>query len=81
MRVARRKAAVLVRVTRSPHADSQPRPGRGLAVDHFIGQAEIRRQLPDFKFEQTSQGLDYRDLELRREAADIVVGFGSSLTR
>jgi hypothetical protein len=31
--------------------------------------------LPDFKFEQTSQGLDHRDIESRREAADIMVGF------
>src|SRR5215831_512406 len=60
---------------RPPHADSEARPGRGLPVDHFSGQAEIRCQLPDFKFEQTSQGLDYRDLEPCWKAADIVVGF------
>src|SRR5262249_60616 len=60
---------------RPAHADSEPRPGRGLPVDHFSGQAEIRCQLPDFKFEQTSQGLDDCDLETRREATNIVVGF------
>src|SRR4030095_7694757 len=60
---------------RSPHANSQPWAGRGLPVDYFIGQAEIRRQLADFKFEETSQGLNDRDLESRREATDIVVGF------
>ena len=74
MRVARRKAAVLVRVT-GPHMRIAS-PARARAGGRPLHRAG--RDTPPvagFQIEQTSQGLDYRDLESRREAADIVVGF------
>ena len=60
---------------RPPHANGESWARGGLPVDHFLREAEIRGQLSNFKFEQTGQWFNHRDVESRWQATDIVVGF------
>ena len=54
--------------------DGEAGAGERLALDHRLGQAQLRANQPDLVLEQVPERLDQLEPEIRRQAADVVVG-------
>ena len=53
---------------------ASPGPRERLAQDHRLGQAQLQADLADLVLEQVAQRLDELEPQVRRQAADVVVG-------
>ena len=73
IRSAARRVSSRSAVDRADDADAQAGAGERLALHDRLGQAQLRADAPDLVLEQQPQRLDQLELQVVRQAADVVV--------